>query len=204
WGLGLVRAFAGEYDEATRLLEAAVALAGREQDHWAECECLQRLAVIELERGDAAQARTRAQAFAGVAARMGEGSEAPFAATLEALARLALGHAGADAGVERAIGALRGVDAKALLACALLFAAEPATAGGDRSGPLAGAGEALGAAGVGGRRSEIAPAPAVLPRTARLQGDAAPAQRYLAMAAADLGAPHAVAAHARRAVSAVG
>src|SRR5262249_10236777 len=38
WGLGLVRAFFGEYDEAVRALEAARTLASREQDHWAECE----------------------------------------------------------------------------------------------------------------------------------------------------------------------
>src|SRR5262249_27394532 len=123
WGLGLIRAFTGAYDEAVQLLQAALALAEREQDHWAECECLQRLALIELERGRAAAARERARAFAGVAAKMGEGSEAPFAATLEALADMALGLSGAEDRVARAIGALRDIDAKALLACALLFAA---------------------------------------------------------------------------------
>ena len=77
WGLGLIRAFAGEYDEAVRLLEAAVRLARREHDHWAECEGLQRLALIELERGNAGAARDRAHEISAVASKMGEGSEAP-------------------------------------------------------------------------------------------------------------------------------
>src|SRR5262249_21593506 len=60
WGLGLIRAFAGEYDEAVPLLESAVTLARREHDHWAECEGMQRLALIELVRGYDNGARARA------------------------------------------------------------------------------------------------------------------------------------------------
>src|SRR5262249_31368819 len=41
WGLGLVRAFAGNYEEALRLLASALATARQQEDHWTECQCLQ-------------------------------------------------------------------------------------------------------------------------------------------------------------------
>ena len=80
WGLGLIRAFAGEYDEAARLLESAVRLA-QHCSHWAECEGLQRLALIELERGNAKCRRARS-ADRNSGGQDGRGSEAPFAAML--------------------------------------------------------------------------------------------------------------------------
>jgi len=203
WGLGLVRAFSGDYDAAVHLLQSAVGLAERAQDHWAECECLQRLAMIELERGRPETARDRARAFAGVAARMGEGSEAPFAATLEALADMALGDAGAIDRVERTIGALRDVDAKALLASALLFAAAADVERGDLDRAEVRAQEALLAARVVGRRSEIVIALALLARVACRRADPVTAQGFANMAAAELGDPCAVAAYARRAASGI-
>src|SRR5262249_30528561 len=123
WGLGLVRAFAGEYDQAIPLLEAAVALARREHDHWAECEGLQRIALIALSRGDADAARARPRRIAAVAAKMGEGSEAPFAAVLDALAAAVLGESGADDRLAQALHTLRSLDAKAMLSRALTLAA---------------------------------------------------------------------------------
>src|SRR5262249_13912943 len=110
WGLGLISAFAGEYDKAVSLLEGAVALARREPDHWAECEGLHRIALIELARGQGNAVRGRARRIAAVAARMGEGSEAPFAAMLDALAAAVLDEPGADDRVSQALETLRAID----------------------------------------------------------------------------------------------
>jgi hypothetical protein len=196
--LGLIRAFAGEYDEAVRLLESAVAFARREQDHWAECEGLQRLALIELERGNPSVARERARAIAAVATKMGEGSEAPFAAMLDALAATALGEPNAENHVELALAVLRQIDAKALLARALAFAATTDLDRGHLARAASRAEEALHAAEVVGRRSEIVTARAILAHVALCRGDHAAADRYAQAAATDLRDPHAVAAHARR------
>ena len=200
WGLGLVRAFFGDYDEAVQKLEAARAIAAREQDHWAECECLQRLALVELERGRPDDARNRARDMARVAAHMGEGSEAPFAATLQALADTISGEPDADDRVERAIQVLRDVDAKALLSRALAIAAAADLDRGDTERAARRADEALRAAEVVGRRSEIAMVLAIKIRLAIAQGDAAAASGFLNAVADDLRTPHTIAAHARRAI----
>jgi DNA-binding SARP family transcriptional activator len=200
WGLGLVCAFAGEYDEAVRHLETAVRLAGAEQDHWAECECLQRLALLELERGVPLRARDRAREMACVAAKMGEGSEAPFAATLQALADAMAGQAGADDRLERAIDVLRQIDAKALLSRALLIAAALDLDRGQPARAEARADEARRAAEVVGRRSDVVTVLAIRARLALARGDLAAATRLVAAAAPDLRSPHAIAAHARRAL----
>ena len=201
WGLGLVRAFTGDYDEAVPLLETAVTLARREQDHWAECEGLQRLALIELERGNARAARERARGIAAVAAKMGEGSEGPFAAMLDALAATVLGEPGAERRVTQALDALRALDAKALLSRALSLAAATDLGYGHLQQAAIRAEEALRAAEGVGRRSEIVMALVILARAALRRGDPAAAERYARAAAAELREPHAVAAHARRAAA---
>ena len=203
WGLGLVRAFAGEYDEAVRFLEAAVRLARRDQDHWAECEGLQRLALIEIDRGNAGAARDHARVIAGVAAKMGEGSEAPFAAMLDALAATVLGEPDAESRIEHALASLRAIDAKALLSRALTLAAATDFEDGHLGRAATRAEEVLRAAEIVGRRSEIVMALVVLARVALRRGDAAAAERYAQAASADLRGPNTVAAHARRAASAL-
>jgi predicted ATPase len=199
WGLGLVRAFDGAYDDAVRLLESAVMLARREQDHWAECQALQRLALIEFERRDPAAARDRARQFAAVALKMGEGSEAPFAAVLEALANVSIDDPDADKAVADALTALRAVDAKALLSHALSLAAAMDLERGDVDRARLRAEEALAAAEVVGRRSEIVMALIVLARAARQKGDAAAVSRYARAASTNLQDPSSVASHVRQA-----
>jgi tetratricopeptide (TPR) repeat protein len=201
WGLGLVRAFRGEYSEAVRLLESAVMLARQEHDHWAECQALQRLTLIEFERSDAAAARLRARQFATVAGKMGEGSEAPFAAVLEALAAMSLGETDAEQRVDAALAVLRGVDAKALLSLALSLAAAVDLERGRADQASIRAEEALTAAEVVGRRTEIAMALILLARAAACRRDDAAATRYSRAAAANLQDPSAVASHVRRAAS---
>src|SRR5258706_13651279 len=93
-----------------------------EHDHWAECECLARLALNDLEQGRSDLARARCVELAPVAAKMGDGSERPFAATLDALARLSAGEPEAPVLLDQALEDLRSVDANALLARALTFA----------------------------------------------------------------------------------
>ena len=203
WGLGLVRAFVGDYDAAVRHLESAVALAQTEQDHWAQCECLQRLALIELERGAPQAARERARDMARVAAKMGEGSEAPFADMLHALSDRMLGEPAADDRVEHAMAVLRRIDAKALLSRALLIAAAIDLEAGNVDRAAARAEEALRAADVVGRRSEIATGLAIKARVALARRDPEAARSCLYAAEPDLRDPHAIAAHARRVLEAV-
>jgi DNA-binding SARP family transcriptional activator/tetratricopeptide (TPR) repeat protein len=201
WGLGLISAFAGEYDKAVSLLEGAVALARREHDHWAECEGLQRIALIELARGQAHAVRDRARRIAAVAARMGEGSEAPFAAMLDALAAAVLDEPGADDRVSQALETLRAIDAKALLSRALTLAATTDLEHGELQRAAIRSEDALAAAVAVGRRSEVVMALALLARIALHRGDTATAERYAQAMACELRDPHSVAAHARQAAA---
>src|SRR5262249_56020061 len=93
-------------------------------DHGAEGDCLARLVMLQLEAGHAAAARERCAELAPVAARMGEGSERPFTAALEAMADLLAGQVGAGQRLEAAAEVLRAVDARGRLAYTLLFIAE--------------------------------------------------------------------------------
>lgn len=124
WGLGMIRHFEGDHESAVVLLEQALSAARAERDHWAECECWTRLVMIALERTDFGHALDVCRGLAEVAQKMGEGSEAPAAEALEALARFALAEPGAGKRLDSAIAALRHMDAKGLLAYALTFAAQ--------------------------------------------------------------------------------
>ncbi|MGH7658387.1 MAG: hypothetical protein ACREL6_09135, partial [Gemmatimonadales bacterium] len=88
--LGYVHHHAGELDEAVACFEHAACLARNEHARWFECACLRRLVMIELERGRAADALARSAELLEVAGKLGEGSDAPFAEALEALAHLYL------------------------------------------------------------------------------------------------------------------
>jgi hypothetical protein len=89
-----------------------------------------------------------------------------------------------------------------LLSQALLFAAATDIDAGQLARASARAGEALSAARVVGRRSEIVWALTLLARIARQQGDGAAASQYSRLAADDLRARDAVRASVRRAASA--
>lgn len=200
WGLGLIQAFRGEYDEAAAQLDAALFMAHAEQDHWAECLCLQRLALLEIERGDPRSARARVQQLAPVAAKMGEGSERPFADALEALADWMLGDAAAVDRMERAISTLRDIDAKALLARVLTIAATIDLQHGHQHRASLRAEEARRVAEAVGHRSGVVMAQVLLARAALDRGDSAEATRWLDLSACDLTNRDEVAAYVRRAV----
>jgi DNA-binding SARP family transcriptional activator len=201
WGLGLTRLFAGDEAAAAAHLERALALARRAGDHWAEYECMARLAMIDLEAGRPAAALARMPALAAVADRLGEGSEGPLAAALDALARAALGEERVGERLEAALAMLRAIDTKGLLAYAQNLAAELDLAAGRPAEARRRAGEALAAASVVERRSQMALARAVLARAAMAAGDRIASRQHLAAAADDLAAPGRLSARARRALA---
>src|SRR5690606_17658171 len=89
WALALLRHFGGDTDAAADLFRTTLALARAERHRWAECDCLTRLAMIDIECGRPDDALRTCAELVSVASRMGEGSEAPFARALVALARFA-------------------------------------------------------------------------------------------------------------------
>lgn len=204
WGLGVVRHFMGEHDAAVASLEHALVMLRRERDHWAECDCLTRLVVVAVETGRFEVALGLCRELAAVAAKMGEGSERMAAAALAALARFALGEAGARERVAAAIDALREMDAKGLLAYALTFAAEIEITQGDATAALAHCEEALAAAGAVGRRSLTALAQATMARILFARGERPRALSYLEKGCRDLGTPLALSARAKAALDKAG
>lgn len=197
WGLGLIRAYYGAYDEATELLTAALGLARREEDRWAECECLAQLVLVELDRGRPDQALQRAEAHGLVASRMGEGSEAPFAAVLKAVAGVMVGAPHADLRLDEAVAALRAIDAKALLSRALTVAASLHLERGDTARAAAWAREAIAGAEAVGRRSEVVIGRIIAARLAAGRGEAADVAAQVAALQDDLTSPHLLAWRAR-------
>jgi DNA-binding SARP family transcriptional activator len=199
WGVGLVARFRGRTGEARELIEHAMRLARRDEDHWVECEALITLAEIALEEDDPRTALAWCAELTPVASKMGEGSEAPAAEALESLARLAAGEP-CGARLERAIRVLRDVDAKGMLACVLNHAAALDLDARRSASARARAEEALRAARVVDRQTQIAVAHSVLGRVALAEGDLASASRHLDSVRAAALDPRATSARARAAM----
>jgi DNA-binding SARP family transcriptional activator len=170
WARGLLRQYSGEHEEAARHLEDALRLARAEQHRWAECDCLTHLAMLELETGRPLQALARLDELLPVAEKMGEGSEAPFAAALDALARYALRQPGANASLEAALAGLRAIDSNLLLAYILTSAADVDLSWDDPAGARHRAEEAARVAERVRGRSMRVLAHALLARVARADG----------------------------------
>ena len=199
WGLGLVARFRGRTGEARELIEHAMRLARREEDHWVECEALMTLAEIALEERDPRAALAWCAELTPVASKMGEGSEAPAAEALESLARVAAGEPCGER-LERAIGVLRDVDAKGMLSCVLNHAAALDLDACRSASARARAEEALRAAQVVDRQTQMAVAHSVLGRVALAEGDLASAARHLDGLRAAAIDPRATSARARAAM----
>jgi hypothetical protein len=155
--------------------------------------------LLECGRLDAATARCAD--LEPLAAKLGDGSELPFARTLSALTKIAGSDGNATDELELALGGLRAIDTKGHLAYALNY-----VAGIDlRRGrvPLAKtrAEEALHAAESVGRRTEVARARTVLARIAHQAGASSTAQAHLDALRDDLDRPLGLAAMARRAIT---
>jgi DNA-binding SARP family transcriptional activator len=205
-GLGIVRLFQAAHDEAVRLLERGLRMARAEQDHFRACECLVALVTTQLETGDPGRAQEYCRQLLPVAARLKEGSEAPYSRALDALARYVSGDA---AGEELAgsLDTLRRMDTPRKLAHVQVHAAEADFAAGRIETALDRADEALAAARVVGHRSGMALAGALLVRCARALEDPRRSQAELQALRALRAAPGSdgdLSVRAREAVAALG
>jgi hypothetical protein len=199
WGQGIMARFRGDAPGGSALLERTLRLSRAAQDHWAECDALLSLAQLALEGGDAPRAKALCAEVFPVAAKMGEGSEEPVARALDALARIVMNEPCGDEELERALARLREVDAKGMLAYALNFAASLDLARKRNESAHARATEALRAAEIVERRTQVVIAHAVLGQVALATGDQASAARHLDDARADASTPLRVSARARAA-----
>jgi predicted ATPase/DNA-binding SARP family transcriptional activator len=198
WGAGILAHYTGDLSTASAELQHALDLARREDAHWPACDCLVRLARLELERGAPAMAKRYCEELAPPASKLGDASEEPFGQALAALADMALGIGGEDR-LAAAVRALSSLDAKGARAYALIGAAEISLAAGLTDLGAAQAHEALAAAVAVGRRSETALARVLLARVALIRGDDAEAARFLEPVAVEAARPFALNARALRA-----
>jgi tetratricopeptide (TPR) repeat protein len=196
--VGMLRLHAGRLDDAAPLFERALTLARAAADHGDEFRALEHLVMVELQRQQYSRALARCAELGTIGDRLREGSEAPFARTLTALARYALAEPDALAELERALAALRVADAKHRLAYALTQAARVEVERGTLDLARAHAEEALRVAQQLQRPSETALAHVVLARVATCRGDAAERARHLA--ALDAPTVRGVSADVRQAV----
>ena len=179
WGLGLLARWDGDAATARTLLERALRCFRRDQDRWRECTIIACLAMLELELADAAALSARTAELGPMAARMGEGSELPFASALDALAARLAAAPDADRRLDAALDELRRVDSRAQLAYILHHAAALDLGAGRLADARRHAGEALVHAETVGRKSEIALARVLLAETARRAGATAEAKGAL-------------------------
>jgi len=177
---GLLRAHAGDYVEAAELFAHARAAARRDGARSDEFLALEHHACLEIQRRSYDVAEELCAELVDLAGKLRDGSEVPFAHSLNCICRVARGDAQASVDLEKWLEALRAVDAKFRLAFALLAAFELDF---DRSEFLQARGraeEALRMAGTLGRPSEIVLARVALARTAAACGDEAGRQGQLA------------------------
>jgi len=169
--LGLLRLHEGRLDEAAALFAEARTLARRDGDRRREFQALEHLAWLEFERQSLPAAEALAGELAALGAKLPAGSEAPLAAALVALARMARGDEAAPTALDAALSALRDQDAKQRQLAVLLHAAELDLRSGRPAPARARAAEAVRIAAALGRESEVVIARAALARAAAALGD---------------------------------
>lgn len=202
----MLRQYRGETEPARELWRRALAVARSHDDRWEECDCLMRISLIALESGDAQAALHSAEVFRAAARRMGEGAELAVADVLAAVASYALapGSGAVPEGIphlDRALAALREIDAKGSLALALNLAADIDLAEARLDLARARAEEALAAATAVERWSQVALARSVLARAAASTGQRDEAAAVLAPVAPHLARHLGVSERARRATA---
>lgn len=146
FGLGCVRRYQGEIEEARSLLRQGWQMAQLAQDHWRECTCLTNLVMLELEVGQFALALNYCNELIHVSAQMGEGSEAPHAAALDAVTRYLLQEKNAAESLERSRQVLKRIDSPRMLSYIQTLAAAWDLQQGNLNQAIARAEEALEAA----------------------------------------------------------
>jgi DNA-binding SARP family transcriptional activator len=176
---GMLRQHQGRLDEAAELFEQSRLEARSANDRMDEFQALEHLVVLRQQQGDWADALRLAGPLDALAAKLREGSEAPFARALTALGRHALGDPEGMVELEAAIERLRLVDAKLRLAYTLTRAARIDLARGDGPRARTRADEARRTVAVLGRPTEALLAAITFARACRQSGDAAEAERVL-------------------------
>jgi DNA-binding SARP family transcriptional activator/tetratricopeptide (TPR) repeat protein len=179
WALGLLAYWDGDEAHAVASFERALVVARGNDDLWRACAALAWLTMIELEGRRPARALARCAELAPVAAKLGEGSELPFARALEALARACAEPAEASGGVDQAIQRLREIDSKGHLSYVLNHVAQTDLEAGRVETARSRAQDALAAATSVKRRSQEAIARALLSTSALAAGDRAEAEAWL-------------------------
>jgi DNA-binding SARP family transcriptional activator/predicted ATPase len=200
WGMGLLKRYLGEPEEAGQRLEHAARLARRIESHWEETECLRALTLLAIEQGDLAKAGGHCPPLLALAEKMGEGSERPIAEAFAALVRVLAGDAGAEPVFAAAVARVRAADAKSVLATTLNIAAEYHLDRGDTERATAQANEALAAATVVERSNQIAIATTILARLAHRAGQTNRARAVIEPLRTAAANPLALSLHARQAV----
>ncbi|QIR37183.1 AAA family ATPase [Tolypothrix sp. PCC 7910] len=180
FGLGCVRRFQGDSEQAQSLLRQGWHMAQTACDHWRECTCLTNLVMLELETGNPVAALNDGNELIHVAAQMGEGSEAPHAAALNALTQYLLQKQNATEILEQSCQVLQRIDSPRMLAYVQTIAARWDLAQGDLTQAIARAEKALEAAQVVNNCSEIALAWAVVIQANHQSGNLNCAQQHFA------------------------
>lgn len=180
-GMGLVRRFGGDHEEAAKLLERALRMARRDRDHFRTCESLIFLVMLELDRGAPDRALSYCRELIPVAAKLKGGSESSFSRALEALAGYRAGDRDGSArdALEKSLASLRRMDTLRKLSYVQVHAAEEDLAAGRIDSALERAEEALDAARGVDHRSGIVLARALLVRGARACTDVGRAREEL-------------------------
>lgn len=201
-GMGLVRRFGGDHDEAVKLLERALRMARRDRDHFRTCESLSFLVMLELDRGAPDRALSYCRELIPVAAKLKGGSEAPFSRALEALARYRMPDRDRSArdALEKSLASLRRMDTLRKLSYVQVHAAEADLAAGRIDSALERAEEALEAARGVEHRSGIVLARALIVRGARTRADADRARDELRQLRGEVEAASDLSARAQEAV----
>jgi len=199
--IGILHQHRGEEAAARDQLERALVAARRENDHEQAYQALEHLVRLDVDTGDLEAARDRIGQLLGIAERLREGSEAPFARALLALTAYAKDRPESVEELDRAAETLRQVDAKFRLAWILTRAAQADLGRGDATRARVRAAEALDLALAVRRPSEAMFARSLLVRAAEALGDLAAARQQRAALRRE--PAQAVSAAARRALESI-
>jgi DNA-binding SARP family transcriptional activator len=191
WGLGLVRAWAGDLTAARTALNRAIELATARSNHWVSFECTARLALLELEAGTLDAAAPLCAGLSALAGMLGDGSEGMYAAAIDAVLAVGRGAMGGDAALDRALSELARIDAHFLTPDLLGISAELDYRAGRLDGAARKAVRALATAEQADRPLEAARAHALLACVAAARGDETEAGEHLtANVSDDVGLPN--------------
>ena len=204
WTRGLLARFRGEYAAALDDLERVLGHNRRDGRNWDVCICINDIVLVGLESGRPELVLRYTPELIEIASKVGDGALQHAAAACDAIARIRLASAAADASdawssLDAALGRVRDADGKLMLATCANFAAELALAGARAGRALDYASEALAAAAAVRNRSQSALARAIVVRATTACGDAGAAAEHLSRLESE--SQHVISARARAAVA---